>query len=179
MESISIHDKKFRLYISSDEIQRKIKELGVQLGQELDGKELIFLVVLNGSFMFASDLLKELNIPARISFVKLASYDGTQSTGQVRELIGVNEILKDKVVVILEDIVDSGNTLNELLALLQDHEPAEIRVASLLFKPDAYEHNFRIDYVGFRIPNDFVVGYGLDYDGFGRNLKEIYSVVEL
>ncbi|MBN1952027.1 MAG: hypoxanthine phosphoribosyltransferase [Bacteroidales bacterium] len=178
METVSIHDKKFRLYIPSEDIDQKVSDLALQLSKDLKGKELVFLVVLNGAFMFASDLMKKLKLPARVSFVKLASYEGSQSSGQVRELIGINEILKDKTVVLVEDIIDSGNTLDELLQALKPHEPKEIRVVSLLFKPDAYEQSFRIDYTGFRIPNDFVVGYGLDYDGFGRNLKDIFTVVE-
>ena len=179
METVTIHDKKFRLYIPSAKIDQKVNALARELNKDLIDKELVFLVILNGAFMFAADLLKKVDLPCRVSFVKLASYDGTRSSGQVRELIGINEVLKDKVVVLIEDIVDSGNTLDELLQAIRSHQPADIRVVTLLFKPDAYEYNFRIDHIGFKIPNDFVVGYGLDYDGLGRNLKDIYTVVEL
>jgi hypoxanthine phosphoribosyltransferase len=179
METITIHDKKFRLYIPSDKIESAISSMAKKINHDLRKKEVVFLVVLNGAFMFATDLLRRIDFRCRISFVKMSSYEGNESTGQVKELIGINEVLKDKTVVVVEDIVDSGNTLNDLQEILSKQQPAEIRLVSLLFKPDAFEYNYKIDYVGFKIPNNFIVGYGLDYDGFGRNLKDIYAVVEL
>lgn len=178
MESITIHDKKFRLYIPSTKIETAINEIAKTINADLRNKELVFLAILNGSFMFASDLLKRINFNSRISFVKLASYEGTKSTGQLKQLMGINEVLKEKTVIIIEDIVDTGNTLEEVISLVKKHEPADIKVATLLFKPDSYEANIKLDYIGLEIPNDFVVGYGLDYDGFGRNLKDIYTVIE-
>jgi len=178
METITIHDKKFKLYIPAQSIRSTIEKLANSLNQDLENKEVIFLIVLNGAFMFASDLMKLISFNARISFVKLASYAGTESTGELQQLIGIHEVLKNKTIVIVEDIIDSGGTLQELLNQVKNYNPSEIRIVSLLFKPDAYEYNRKIDYVGFKIPNDFVVGYGLDYDGFGRNLNDIYTVVE-
>lgn len=178
MESITIHDRKFRLYIPSEKIEKAVERLAAKLNHDLMKKEVVFLAVLNGAFMFAADLYKHIQFSSRISFVKLASYQGVESTGQVNQLIGIQEVLKDKCVVVLEDIIDSGNTLEELIRVLKEYHPAEIKVASLLFKPDAFEYTRKIEYVGFKIPNDFVVGYGLDYDGFGRNLKDIYTVVD-
>lgn len=178
MESVSIHDKIFRLNIPAEKIRQVVSGLATKLNSDLAGKDILYLVVLNGAFIFASDLLRAIRVPGRISFVRLASYEKTNSTGKVRELIGIHEVLEDKTVVIIEDVVDSGNTLQELLQAVRRHKPAEIRIVSLLFKPDAYEHSHKIDYVGFRIPNDFVVGYGLDYDGLGRQLKDIYTLVE-
>ncbi len=127
--------------------------------------------------MFASDLFKQITFPCKITFLKLASYQGTQSTGVVKSLIGLNENIKNKIVVVLEDIVDTGETLENIICQLKGYEPAEIRIATFLFKPLAYKKNLKLHYVGMEIPNDFIVGYGLDYDGYGRNLPEIYSLV--
>ena len=179
MEFVSIHDKNFRPYLSAPEIDAAVTRIAGKLNHDLKDKEVVFLVVLNGAFMFAADLLKKIKLSTRISFVKLTSYEGTRSSGQVQELIGINEIIKDKVVVLVEDIIDTGNTLNKLLENTEKHQPAEIRVVSLLLKPDVYACNRPVDYVGIHVPDEFVVGYGLDYDGFGRNLNEIYTVVEL
>lgn len=178
MESITIHHKKFRLSISSGKIVAAVNTLASQLNKDLEGREVVFIAVLNGSFMFASDLMKKIRIDCRISFVKLASYEGTENTGHLNRLIGINEVLTDKTVVIIEDIVDSGNTINTLIEQIGKLQPAEIKTVALLFKPDAYEYTHKIDYTGFRIPNTFVVGYGLDYDGLGRNMDGIYTLVE-
>ena len=178
MESITIHDKKFRLRISSDEIGKAVDILAMQINDDLEGREVVFIAVLNGSFIFAADLLKKIRFNCRISFVKFASYDGLENSGQLNQLIGVNEKLEGKTVVIIEDIVDSGNTLSKLIEEIRKFRPAEIKKVALLFKPDAYKYPCKIDYTGFRIPNDFVVGYGLDYDGLGRNLDGIYSLAE-
>ncbi len=178
METVTIHDKKFTLQIPSRKIQRQVKKLAAQLNDDLAREDVVFIAILNGSFMFASDLLKKINFNARVSFMKLASYAGTQSTGEVTELIGNNEVLEGKTVVIIEDIVESGNTLNSIVNQLYRYGAARVKVVSLLFKPDSYEHPHKIDYTGFKIANDFVVGYGLDYDGLGRNLESIYKVME-
>lgn len=154
-----------------------MKQVATKINTELKNEDLVFLAVLNGSFMFASDLMKEVSLPSKISFIKLASYHGTSSTGNVSELIGLTEELKDKTVVIIEDIVDTGNTMEKLFATLHQKNVKQIKVATLLFKPEAYKKSFPINYPGITIGNDFVVGYGLDYDGYGRNLKEIYVIV--
>lgn len=178
METLKIHDKKFTESINSKDILLAVERIAANINNDFKNKDVVFVAVLNGSFMFASDLLKLVKLNCRISFLKVASYEGTESTGNLKQLIGLNEILKDKIVIIIEDIVDSGNTLNLLLSQLRKHEPSEIKIASLLFKPDAFNYRFKLDYIGFRIPNHFVVGYGLDYDGYGRNLPGIYTVTE-
>jgi hypoxanthine phosphoribosyltransferase len=151
--------------------------MAAQMNHDLTGKDVIFLVILNGSFLFAADLLRQLELHCRISFLKLASYDGFNSSS-LKQLIGINEILEDKTVVIIEDIIDTGNTLDSVIHQVIEKKPAELRIATLLLKPEAYEYMHKIDYVGFRIPNQFVVGYGLDYNGFGRNLNCIYTLAE-
>ena len=138
----------------------------------------MFLGILNGAFLFAADLFRQIDFPARISFVKLASYEGTSSSGFIKELIGWNEDIKNKTIVVIEDIVDTGNTLERIVDELVIRKASEIKIATLLYKPDAYTRNIPLDYVGFEIPNDFVVGYGLDYDGFGRNLPSVYTLVK-
>jgi hypoxanthine phosphoribosyltransferase len=178
MESLKIHDKKFSESINASAIQEAIDKIATKLNCDFKEKEVFFLAVLNGSFMFAADLLKQIDFDCRISFIKVASYIGTESTGNINQLIGINETLTGKSVIIIEDIIDSGNTLNVILNELRKHQPTEIKIVSLLFKPDSFEYKFKIDYVGFRIPNEFVVGFGLDYDGLGRNLTSIYTVVE-
>lgn len=177
---VQILDKTFELSISSEKISQAVEELAGRINHDLRNtdKEIIFIGILNGSFMFAADLFKKINIPCRITFLKLASYSGTKSTGVVRSLIGINENLKDKIVVVIEDIVDSGTTLENIICQLRGFQPADIKLATFLFKPDALVKDIHIDYVGIKIPNDFIVGYGLDYDGYGRNLPEIYSLVK-
>lgn len=171
---ITIKDKQFKPYLSAQQIEQAVKKVADKINKELEHETPMFLVVLNGSFMFASDLLKEVNIPCEISFIKVASYHGTSSSGSVSELIGLTEDISGRTVVIVEDIVDTGITLEKLVAILQRKNVKQIKVASALLKPDSYKKEFKIDYVGIEIANDFVVGYGLDYDGLGRNLKEIY-----
>jgi hypoxanthine phosphoribosyltransferase len=178
MKVVQLLDRKFKLSIPANEIQLKIEQIADQINSELSGSDVVFVVVLNGAFMFASDLYKLIRFDSRITFLKLISYAGTKSSGTIKQLIGLNESLKDKVVVIVEDIIDSGNTLDSIIIQLNGFEPAEIKVAALLHKPDVYKFKHKIDYPGFTIPNDFVVGYGLDYDGFGRNLNNIYTLVE-
>ncbi|HNN72725.1 MAG TPA: phosphoribosyltransferase family protein, partial [Ferruginibacter sp.] len=151
---------------------------GAQMNADYAGKNPLFIAILNGSFMFASDLFKELTVDAEICFIKLASYKGTRSTGNVITSIGLDESLKGRHVVIVEDIVDTGKTLYEFLPQLTNQQPASLRIAALLHKPEALVHPLTIDYLGFTVPNKFLLGYGLDYDGHGRNLKEIYQLVE-
>jgi len=177
MITIKVKDKEFKLSIKASEINAAVESIAVKLNHDLKGKNPIFLVVLNGAFVFAADLYRKIEIDSEISFVKLASYSGTESTSDVKELIGLNEMLKGRTVVILEDIIDTGTTMQYLINRLIYHGVAEVLLAALLFKPSAFRESFRIDYLGLEIPNDFIVGYGLDYDGFGRNYADIYKIV--
>ena len=174
MGDIKVLDKEFIISLPAEKIQSRISELAEELNGDFFGKRPIFLGILNGSFMFATDLFKRITIDAQITFLKLASYQGTSSTGNVKQLIGLNQEIKDQHIFILEDIVDTGETLDTIMRQLSGYLPASIRIASLLLKPDAYKKDIPIDYVGFRIPNQFIVGYGLDYNGFGRNYEDIY-----
>ncbi len=174
---IQVLDKKFKPYIRAAQIQEEVARLGAQMNADYAGKNPLFIAILNGSFMFASDLFKELTVDAEICFIKLASYKGTRSTGNVITSIGLDESLKGRHVVIVEDIVDTGKTLYEFLPQLTNQQPASLRIAALLHKPEALVHPLTIDYLGFTVPNKFLLGYGLDYDGHGRNLKEIYQLV--
>jgi len=173
---IEVNGKEFRLFIREPEIQREVTRIAEEMNRELAGRDPIFLGILNGAFMFASDLYKQLNFPCQITFLKLASYSGTSSTGSVKQLIGINRDLKDRLVVVLEDIVDTGETLETIIRQLSGFQPGEIRVATLLHKPAAIIRQVKLDYVGMEIPNDFILGYGLDYDGYGRNFREIYQL---
>jgi len=174
---ITVKDKKFTVSISAEEIQKSVKRVADEINRDYAGKEIFFIGVLNGVFMFASDLMKNIKVPCTISFMKVSSYEGTTSTGKIKNLIGLNADIMDKDVVIIEDIVDTGFTMKSILAQLKAKLPKSIRIASLIFKPDSFREDYNVDYVGFRIPNDFIVGYGLDYDGYGRNLPEIYTIV--
>jgi len=177
MSTIQIKDKKFSLSIQDVEIQAAVRKVAEIINRDMEGKDPLFLCVLNGAFMFASDLMKNVNVPCQITFVKLASYDGLYTTGTVKEIIGLNESVVGRNVVIVEDIVDTGITMERILASLKAKGANEIRVATFLQKPDALQRDIQIDYIAMKIPNDFIVGYGLDYDGYGRNLKDIYTVV--
>ena len=177
MPLIKLHDKTFDIYLSEAVIQTKVQEIADQINKDYEGKKPLFIPILNGSFMFAADLFKHIAIAAEISFIKLASYKGMKSSGQVLTAIGLDMDLIDRDVIIVEDIVDTGKTLYQFLPKLQHQQPASLKIASLLHKPDSLLYPLTIDYLGFSIPNKFVVGYGLDYDGLGRNLKEIYQVV--
>lgn len=174
MQRVTLKDKTFVPYITSDKIQESVRQMSKKINTDLEKDMPLFLVVLNGSFMFAADLLKEVTIPCEISFIKLASYHGTSSTGTVTEMIGLTDEIKGRTVVVIEDIVDTGVTIEKLVALLIKKEVKQIKIASFLLKPDAYTKDIKVDYVGMEIPNDFVVGYGLDYDGLGRNMKDIF-----
>lgn len=178
MEKIKINDKTFKVFIPQTEIENKIKELAEKMNTDLQGEKPIFLGILNGSFMFASELFKNLNIDCNITFLKLTSYQGTSSTGKIKQLIGLNENLSGQTVVILEDIIDTGTTIENIMKQIIGFEPKKVYIASLLYKSNAYNNVHPIDYFCFDIPNDFIVGYGLDYDGFGRNLKHIYKIEE-
>jgi hypoxanthine phosphoribosyltransferase len=175
---LQIQDKKFELFLSNQEIQNAICELAKKLELEYTNREVVFLVVLNGAFMFAADLMKNYSNPCEISFIKVSSYKGMQSSGRVDEIIGLNTSIQGKHVVILEDIVDTGTTIDKVFALLNMEQPASIQIATLLYKPDAFIGKHKPEFVGFDIPNKFVVGYGLDYNEIGRNTQHIYQVVE-
>ena len=176
MEIVKIHDKEFRVSIREAEIQKRIAALGEEISRDWTGRRPLFVAVLNGSFLFAADLLKHVTCECEITFVRVSSYAGTKSTGQVRNLIGLNEPVEGRVIILVEDIVDSGDTVVFLLNELKKERPAEIKIASLLLKPKALKHDLKVDYTGFEVPNDFLVGYGLDYDGLGRNLNDIYTL---
>lgn len=178
MQQIKIHDKLFEISILHEEIRASIRRIGMKINEDFKGKTPIFVCILNGSFMFAADLLKEVTLPCEVSFVKMASYSGTKSSGFVKELIGFNESLKGRSIIIVEDIVDSGNTMEEIMLNLNELGVEEVKIATLILKPDAYKKDIPLDYVGLSISNEFIVGYGLDYDGHGRNLKDIYKNIE-
>jgi hypoxanthine phosphoribosyltransferase len=178
MPAIKLHDKTFDTYLSEQNIQEKVKEIADQLNRDYKDKRPLFIAILNGSFMFAADVFKYLTIDAEICFIKLASYRGMKSSGNVITAIGLDQDLFGRDVVILEDIVDTGKTLGEFLPKLDHQQPKSLKIAALLHKPQATRFPLTIDYLGFSIPDKFVVGYGLDYDGLGRNLKEIYQLSE-
>lgn len=178
MDRVKVLDKEFEMAISSAQIDEAIKGMALRMNKDLRNKKVIFLGILNGSFVFAADLFRKIDFDCQITFLKLASYQGTSSSGKIQRLIGMNEDIKDHTVIILEDIVDTGHTLDNIIKQLKGYEPAEIKIATLLYKPDAYQHDLELDYVGLEIPNDFIIGYGLDYNGYGRNLKQIYSIIE-
>lgn len=178
MSIIKVKDKTFKTFIPEDEIQRRVKAVAEKINKDLEGRNPLFLAVLNGSFMFAADLMRYITIPCEISFVKLASYQGTTSTGRVKEIIGINEELQGRTVVIVEDIVDTGKTMKRMLESLGTRNPESLHICTLLLKPNKLEEKLNIEYAAMEIPNDFIVGYGLDYDQQGRNLRDIYTVVE-
>ncbi|MBP6090815.1 MAG: hypoxanthine phosphoribosyltransferase [Crocinitomicaceae bacterium] len=175
---IQINDKSFDVFIQESEIAAKILEISSTINTEYKDKELVFIAILNGAFMFASDLMKNITIPCEISFVKVSSYEGMSTSGRVDELIGLNTNIENKHVIILEDIVDTGITIDKIRTLLTIENPASLKVCTLLYKPSAFAGKHAPELVGFSIPNKFVVGYGLDYDEKGRNLKEIYQIKE-
>ena len=177
MSIIQIKDKKFSLSIPETQIQQAVREVGEAINRDMADKDPLFICVLNGAFMFAGDLMKTVKIPCEITFIKLSSYEGLYTTGTVKEIIGLNESVVGRNVVVVEDIVDTGITMERILGSLRAKGANEIRVATFLQKPDALQRDIQVDYVAMKIPNDFIVGYGLDYDGYGRNLKDIYTVV--
>ncbi len=177
MNQVTIRDKTFSIAISSEQIQKRVGEIGKQIDEDFKGKVPVFISILNGAVLFFADLLKHISIECEISFVRVSSYNGTQSSGIVKSTLGLNENLEGRSVVIVEDIVDSGNTMMHIYNDLKKQGVSEIKIVTLLFKPDALKHDIKLDYVGFEVPADFVVGYGLDYDGLGRNLNDIYKIV--
>ncbi len=178
MKQVKIHDKTFELYLPYEKIRSVVESIADKMNTDLKDEKPLFLCILNGSFMFAAELFKRINlIETEISFVKLASYNRDKSTGEVKQLIGLNENIEGRTVVVLEDIVDTGITIDNITKQLEGLNPKVVKIATLLLKPDALKKKVQLDYVGLEIPNDFIVGYGLDYDGFGRNLLDIYSVI--
>jgi hypoxanthine phosphoribosyltransferase len=178
MADIKIHDKYFVPYLSEQEILSKVKELADKLNEDYKGRRPLFISVLNGSFMFSADLFKYLTIDAEICFIKLASYKGTKSTGHIITAIGLDTDINGRDIVILEDIIDTGKTMNQFLPQITHQQPSSLKIAVLLHKPEATQFPLTIDYICFSIPNKFVVGYGLDYDGLGRNLGQLYQLKE-
>lgn len=178
MEKIKVLDKYFKKSIDRSQLAEAVSKLAKQINSDYKGKTPLFLCVLNGSFMFASDLMKEIEGDCEISFIKLSSYEGTSTTGHVRTIMGFNEDIQGRDVIVLEDIVDTGHTITKLVETLSGHKPGSVKVATMLFKPAALQVELKPDYVGIEIPNDFILGYGLDYNGFGRNLADIYKITE-
>lgn len=178
MDVVQILDKKFALTTSEETVQNAVKRIAEVINKDMRDKNPLFVCVLNGAFMFAADLMKTIDFPCQISFVKLASYEGLYSTEEIKEVIGLNESVVDRHVVVVEDIVDTGFTMEKILLSLSAKGAKSIKTATLLLKPEALQKNLQIDYVAMEIPNDFIVGYGLDYNGYGRNLKGIYTVID-
>ena len=178
MSIVKIKDKTFETSISEADIKTRIKEVAARINKDMADKDPLFLGVLNGAFIFAADLMREVTIPCEISFVKLASYQGITSTGKVHEVLGINENLTGRHIIVVEDIVDTGRTMKQMIESLGTRNPASVSICSLFVKPDKLEEDIDIKYPCFSIPNDFIVGYGLDYDQQGRNLKEIYTLVK-
>lgn len=175
---IRVKDKNFAISIPEQEILKRVKAIAARINEDYQGQKPIFLAVLNGSFVFAADLLREIELPCEISFVKLASYQGTQTTGAIHELIGLNIDITGRPVIVVEDIVDTGVTMAHMLETLSKQNPSSIEVCTLLLKPGKLEAKLNIRYCCMEIPNDFIVGYGLDYDGFGRNTRDIYTLCD-
>ncbi len=176
MKTVKIKDKEFELFLTQDTIEKAIGEIAEKLNKDLADKDPLFICVLNGSFMYASELMKRVNIPCEVSFVKVSSYKGTTSTEKLKEIYGLEEDIKGRTIVIVEDIVDTGYTMSLMLEQLVCDEPKEIFVSTMLLKPKALKVSVQLDYVALEIPSDFIVGYGLDYDGYGRNLPDIYKI---
>jgi hypoxanthine phosphoribosyltransferase len=177
MGIVKIKDKSFKVSIPEAEIKSRVKAVAEQINKDLAGKNPLFLCVLNGSFIFAADLYREITIPSNISFVKLASYQGTISTGKVQEVIGLNEDISGRTIVIVEDIVDTGRTMRQMIESLGTRNPESVHICALFVKPDKLEEPIDVEYAAFSIPDDFIVGYGLDYDQDGRGLKDVYTIV--
>ena len=176
MRTVTLHNKTFEIYIDSDEILEIVDSMANQINNS-GVKDPLFIAVMNGAFLFAADVMRKITIPhAEISFIKLSSYSGIETTGEVNELIGISDNISGRNIVILEDIIDTGITLEKIMSLLKKENVADIKIATLLFKPESYRSDISIDYIGKSIPNDFVVGYGLDYDEIGRNLPHIYKL---
>lgn len=178
MSIVKVKDKTFATSITEQQIRQRVSEIAAQISSDFEGKNPLLLGVLNGAFIFAADLMRAITIPCEISFVKLASYQGVTSTGKIKEVIGINENLTNRHVIIVEDVVDTGHTMHRMIETLGTRNPASVHICTLFLKPDKLEVNLDIDYAAFSIPNDFIVGYGLDYDQQGRGLKDIYTLYE-
>lgn len=179
MERVKLDDREFDLFIPYAQIKSAIKDIATKINSELEGEDVLFICILNGSFMFSAELLQEITIEnSEITFLKLSSYEGTDTTGNIKELIGLNEPVEGRTLVVLEDIIDTGITIVEVMEMLKSHNPKDVKIATMLLKPEKFGNKMPIDYVGIEIGNDFIVGFGLDYNRKGRNLKDIYKVVE-
>ena len=178
MSTIKVHDKEFEPYLTREEIDVQVTRVASEISVDYKDKRPLFIAILNGAFIFAADLFRKLDIEAEICFIKLASYKGVKSSGKVITAIGLDVETYGRDVIIIEDIVDTGKTLSQFLPQLVHSQPASLKIATLLHKPEATIHQLKIDYLGFTIPNKFVLGYGLDYDGLGRNIREIYQLVD-
>lgn len=176
MKKIILNNQEFEIYLTESKIHDRIIEIGVKIKEEFKGEEVIILGVLNGSFVFMSDLVRRIDLPVQCEFLKISSYQGTSTTGIVKSVLGLSADITGKNVIIVEDIVDTGISMNFLLSELSKKNPKRLAIATLLFKKEAFRFNYPLDYVGFEIPNKFVIGYGLDYDGLGRNLPDIYQL---
>ena len=178
MGTIQVKDRMFEVFLKEEDIQKEIKRVASEINRDYQGKEPLFLCILNGSFMFAADLLKNVSVPCNVSFVKVASYQGTDTTGKVKELMGLQEDVEGRHIIIVEDIVDTGYTMRDVLDSLAEKKAASVQVCALLCKPDKLKVDINLKYLAMNIPNGFIVGYGLDYDGFGRNSRDIYKIVK-
>jgi adenylate kinase len=175
-DTIKLHDLEFMPYLSEAEIGKIVNEVSVRINEKYAGKSPLFVVILNGAFMFASDLIKKVNVECEISFLRVSSYRGTASTGEVKEMMPIGTNVSDRDIILVEDIVDTGNTMGEIKQQMKDAGANSVSICTLLFKPDAFKGNYLVDFIGVEIPDRFVVGYGLDYDGLGRNLPSIYQI---
>lgn len=175
---IQVKDKYFEPFILHEAILETVEQLGAQISVDFEGKSPIFIPILNGAFMFASDLLKHISIPCEVSFIKIASYEGMESTGEVEEVLGLEADVQNRHLILVEDIVDTGLTISEVMKTLKQFNPASVSIAAFLVKPDSLKKELDIQYIGQKIPNDFIVGYGLDYLGYGRNFKDVYKLAE-
>lgn len=178
METIKVKDREFEVFLKYEDIQKEIERVAWEINRDYQGKEPLFLCILNGAFMFAADLLKNVNVPCNVSFVKVSSYQGTETQGKVKELIGLQDSVEGRHVIIVEDIVDTGFTMRDILESLSQKNAASVRICALLCKPDKLKVDLDLPYLALNIPNGFIVGYGLDYDGFGRNSRDIYKIVK-
>ena len=177
MNRITVKDKTFEVSMTEAQIKARVKELAQEISRDMEGKNPLLLPVLNGAFIFAADLMREMTIPCEVSFVKLASYQGTTSTGTIHEVLGINENLAGRHIIIVEDIVESGLTIKRMVEQLGTRGPASVSICTLFFKPERLKEDLHLDYVAFKIPNDFILGYGLDYDQQARGLKDLYTLV--
>ncbi len=178
METVKIHDKEFKIFISKEKIQKRIQELGATLSKKFKGKKPIFISILNGSFVLVADLVRACDFDCELSFIKLSSYQKMQTTGKVNVIMGLDIDVEGYDVIVVEDIIDTGNTLSKFIPDLYAEKPKSVTILTLLFKPDALKNDIQIDHIGFEIPNKFVVGYGLDYDGLGRTIPDILQLQE-